>query len=110
MKISVIATCRVAGFHNWDKAPTQHAYLKDRHRHEFVVYAVRDVSHRDRETEINQFKQDIETWLVENYGSPCEFGGMSCESIAEMISNQFGLSKCVVLEDGLCGAVYEEVR
>lgn len=108
MGASVIVTCRVVGFHNWESAPGCYRYLQDRHRHEFVIYAIREVTHNDREVEINQFKQEIEWHLHRKYGDPCEFGGMSCEDIAEGLSKRFTLSKCVVLEDGLAGAIYEE--
>lgn len=108
MNMSVITQCRVIGFHYWESAPPRFQYLSKEHRHEFVVWAVADVDHNDRDIEINQLRESIEEWLHKEYGNPCEFGGMSCEDIAETISKRFNLSKCVVLEDGLAGAIYEE--
>lgn len=106
--ISVITKCSVIGFHNWNNAPIKYEYLKHKHRHEFVIWAEKEVSHNDRDIEINQLREDIERWIYEEYGNPCQFKGMSCEDIAETLSKQFRLKKCTVLEDGLCGAIFEE--
>lgn len=106
--MEVYVTCRVIGFHCWSNAPVQFDYLKPLHRHEFVIYAKKKVNHNDRDIEINQLKQDIEFWLHEQFGNPCEFGSRSCENIASLLATVFGLSECTVLEDGLCGAVFKE--
>lgn len=106
--MEVVTVCRVVGFHRWESAPPRFQYLRDRHRHEFVIWAQKKVDHNDRDVEINQLRESIEGWLHKDYGNPCEFGGMSCEDIAELAAKGFGLSKCMVLEDGLAGAIYKE--
>lgn len=108
MSMSIIVTCRVVGFHKWANAPKQFEYLRPRHRHEFVIQAEKKVCHNNRDVEINHLKWLIEEYLHTYYSNPCEFGGMSCEDIAEDLGKEFYLSKCMVLEDGLCGAIYEE--
>lgn len=105
--IEVIAACRAVGFHNWAGAPDKYAYLRDRHRHEFAIECRMEVEDADREVECNDLKESVEGYLREQFGSPCEFGGMSCEHIAQDLVMAFGLSGCKVLEDGLNGA---EVR
>lgn len=94
----------IVGFHKWEAAPPTYSYLANRHRHMFAVGAYRPVGHADREIEINRLQADMESFLHERFGAPCEFGGMSCESIARMLADQFDLSECVVLEDGMNGA------
>lgn len=105
MRLEVIAKCRAVGFHRWADAPDEFGYLRDRHRHEFTVECRADVSGPDREIEVNDLKQRVETYLHDRYGEPCEFGGMACEHIAAELLEAFGLSSCEVLEDGLNGAI-----
>lgn len=105
MRLEVVARSRVVGFHRWPEAPDKFAYLRDRHRHEFVIDARAYVGSPDREIEVNDLKQRMEAYLFEQYGSPCEFGNMACEHIAAQLIDVFGLSSCQVLEDGLNGAV-----
>lgn len=106
--MEIITVCRVIGFHCWESAPPHFKYLSDRHRHEFDIWVLKRVDHNDRDVEINQLRYVIEEWLHKEYGDPCEFGGMSCEDIAETTAKRFNLSRCVVLEDGLAGAIYTE--
>lgn len=104
-KLEVIAGCRVVGFHRWEGAAGRFEYLASRHRHEFVITCCKPVGGADREIEVNDLKEDVEQYLIDAYGWPCEFGGMSCEQIALELCEKFELSECRVLEDGLCGAV-----
>lgn len=97
----------MVGFHCWESAPACFKYLSKDHRHEFLIWAVAEVDHNDRDIEINQLRESIEEWLHRKYGNPCKFGGMSCEDIAQTLAKRYDLSKCVVLEDGLAGALYE---
>lgn len=105
--MEVIATCRAVGFHAWGGAPDEFEYLRDVHRHEFVIECRVAVNDPNREVECNKLKQDVEAYLHDQFGDPCEFGGMSCEHIAQDLVLAFNLSACKVLEDGLNGA---EVR
>ncbi len=104
-KLEVMATCRLVGFHRWEGASGRYGYLGDRHRHEFVIACHKRVDGPDREVEVNDLKEDVEQHLIDAYGWPCEFGGMSCEQIALELCEKFDLSECRVLEDGLCGAI-----
>lgn len=95
----------IEGFHYWDDAPEQVCFLSDRHRHIFEIYCQFEVSHEDREIEIILMQHEIEKYLYENYRKPCEFGGMSCESIAKEIKQRFNAYEVKVLEDGAGGAI-----
>ena len=47
----------------------------------------------------------IEKTLHDWYGTPCEFDGLSCESIANNLLLEFeDMEECTVLEDGYGGA------
>lgn len=101
----VITYNTVEGFHAWPDAPEACGYLRSRHRHIFVIRTWFNVSHNDREVEINLTGQAIEKAIKDEFGSPCEFGSMSCESIGEFVLSSFpGASRCEVLEDGYGGA------
>lgn len=96
---------QVEGFHFYPNAPAFCGYLSSRHRHVFVIRCGFTVCHNEREIEINRQQRDIEDYLVSKYGMPCEFGGMSCESIAEDLLERFQNAEYVeVLEDGYGGA------
>lgn len=101
----VVASVDIPGYHMWRSAPQEFSYLASRHRHTWVIRAHKSVSDPDREIECNKLADDIHRHLVETYGFPCEFGGMSCESIGDELMSKFGLSMCEVLEDGRNGAV-----
>lgn len=107
MRLTVIATARVVGFHRWPDATGEYAYLAERHRHEWVIRCELAVSHTAREVEVNDLKRQVEAYLLGRYGNPCEFDGMSCEDIATELAGAFGLSCCEVLEDGFNGAKAE---
>ena len=94
----------IEGFHHWDGATGKFAYLAQRHRHLFVIRTSIPVSNGNREVEINEKQAEIEKYLNQKYGKPCEFNGMSCEHIAEDLMNYFQLQECQVLEDGYGGA------
>lgn len=94
----------IVGFHNYPDAPDFCEYLCARHRHVFVIRCSFKVVHNEREIEINKQQQLIEGYLHKYYGTPCEFGGMSCESIAEVIMADLGANDVQVLEDGYGGA------
>ena len=105
MKRLIVTYNQIEGFHRYPDAPDFCAYLKERHRHLFVIRCSFIVTHNEREIEINQRQRDIESFLQTNYGKPCEFGGMSCESIAEILLMEFPcIDSVTVLEDGYGGA------
>ncbi|MDD6128227.1 MAG: hypothetical protein PUB60_08775 [Veillonellaceae bacterium] len=96
------------GFHKWSKAPTDIAFLRDRHRHIFEIRCKFKVDHADRALEIIQTQHLIESFLTERFGRPCEFGERSCEAIAELLSRTFDACEVSVLEDGFGGGLYTE--
>ncbi len=100
----VICAIQVEGFHCWPGAPADLSFLKARHRHVFHIRIIFKVSHGDREIEIIKQQSEIERWLCNKFGAPCEFGSMSCEDIAEELLLRFGAASCEVLEDGYGGA------
>lgn len=105
MNIAVIVTLAVEGFHNWAECPLEEvAFLRDKHRHVFNVRAEKVVTHADRQVEIILLKRQMTEWLSATYGTPCQFGGRSCEQIAEHLLVAFALSSCEVLEDNENGA------
>lgn len=105
MKRQVITHNEVPGFHRYPNAPKFCAYLSQRHRHIFNIRCYFNVSHNEREIEINTAQLDIEKHLKERFGYPCEFGDMSCESICEYLLNSYReLDRVEVTEDGYGGA------
>lgn len=95
----------VEGFHRWEQAPKEVAFLRDTHRHTFEIYCQFEVSHEEREIEIFLKQWEIEQYLNDKYGKPCKFGGMSCESIARELKEKFNAYEVKVLEDGAGGAI-----
>lgn len=112
MKRYVVCAVDVEGFHCWPGAPDGLDYLRSRHRHIFQIRIEFEVSHWDREIEINQRQSDVKHFLLVRYAEyyrkreegACEFGTMSCEQIAEELLEEFGAASCQVLEDGYGGA------
>lgn len=105
MKREVLTHIQVEGFHQYPCAPSFCDYLGNKHRHIFVIKCRFPVSHNDREIEINDMQHQIFNFLLDNFGLPCEFGTLSCESIANYLLNHFpAMSYCEVLEDNYGGA------
>lgn len=105
MKREIHTYNEIVGFHKYDNAPDFCSYLRERHRHVFVISCTAEVSHNQREIEFNQLQLEIEKKLHDKFGNPCEFGNMSCESIAEMLLTEFCmLNNVKVLEDNYGGA------
>ena len=82
VKTTVVASFEIEGFHSYPAAPSAVGFLSARHRHCFTVRVGYSVDHNDREREIFICRDELRSYLVEAYGSPCEFGEMSCEMIA----------------------------
>lgn len=83
MKSQVIIQFEVEGFHHYPEAPSEVSFLSSSHRHTFVVRAGCKVSHLNRQKEIFILRDELKQTLIDMYGSPCQFGSMSCEMIAE---------------------------
>lgn len=95
----------IEGFHYYPNAPKICEYLSNNHRHMFVIRCKFEVSHNEREIEINTMQNEIQLALWEEFNAPCQFGDMSCESIAEWLLLHFNnMCYVKVLEDGYGGA------
>lgn len=105
MKREVITHNEIEGFHYYPDAPDFCAYLGNKHRHVFVVRCHFEVSHNEREIEIIDRQREIAERVARQFGSPADFGGFSCEDIAEWLMVEFeDMVYCKVLEDGYGGA------
>lgn len=109
MNYYVLTHNEIIGCHCWESAPEKFAYLRDAHRHVFVIRCKFLVSHTDREIEINEMQDIIEAHFKKAFErraglSGLYFGTMSCEDIARYCIEQFGCEECEVLEDGFGGA------
>lgn len=102
---SVISTVIVEGFHQWSGHKHGSGFLAKRHRHLFKVYLELRVNHDDRDIEFIEAGQLVRKQLAEKYGTPCEFGEMSCEMIAKFVIQQNeNVVSCEVWEDDENGA------
>lgn len=94
----------VEGFHNFPNAVAKFGenvdFLQARHRHNFNITLEVKVIHNDRDQEFILLKRNVKSYIKRRYGSPAEFGSMSCESIAEELMIQFKASMVMVDEDG----------
>ena len=84
---SIIAKTSYEGTHCWPEAPEEVAYLRNIHRHIFVVRATIEVFHDDREIEFIMVKHKIDTYLRQHFDE-CgvwQMGRTSCEQVAEDI-------------------------
>lgn len=111
MKRQIVTYNAIEGFHCWPNAETDCRYLSFRHRHIFVIHCWFNVTHNERQIEIIKQQHEIENYLRDLFpnqqgdGNCCDFGGNSCESIAEIILNKFTeAEKVEVLEDGYGGS------
>ena len=100
MQLLVVVPLQVEGFHHWEAAPPEVSFLASPHRHIFHLKCKRGVSHADRDVEIILLKRRILEYMQSRWGTPCIFGGMSCEMIATELLTEFRLASCEVLEDG----------
>ena len=92
-KRTVFAVIRVVGFHAWEGAPPRVGYLSSSHRHVFTIRAEYVVSHGDRDVEFHiaqGWLRDAVSTVWSHNGDGYQFGGMSCEDIAERLCH--GLS------------------
>lgn len=95
--------------HCWPDAPDEVAFLRNPHRHVFMVTVEMEVFHNDREVEFIMLKRKIDQFISEDLG--LKNLTKSCESIAERIGhylrNEYGFDRDLnvsVFEDGENGA------
>jgi hypothetical protein len=106
MRQFVVVTLQFEGLHYWPNAPTEVRFLRSPHRHVFHIKCWKEVTHGDREIEIITLKHDVGRGLQSLYPE----GNMmtvSCEQLAALLINGYGLHACEVLEDGENGAYVE---
>jgi hypothetical protein len=110
---TVFCTFQVPGFHNWEGAPDEFAYLRSVHRHMFHVCVSTKVLHNDRDIEFIWMKA-VATSEFSSLGTKSilgiEFGGKSCEMLAtelmQKLHNEehWDVVSISVSEDGENGA------
>ena len=105
----VVCKVSIPGFHRWPDAYDAVDFLRNRHRHVFVIEVGFAVTENDREVEIIDTQNKITNFLFKKYGNEtgceCEFDSMACEDIACDIINNLGASWAKVTEDGFGGAL-----
>ena len=102
MQMTVYITTQFPMFHRWAKAPEDVSVLREWHRHIFHVKAWKEVTHDDRDIEFITLKTHINGYIARTFYNRRHH--FSCEMIAEMLINEFGLCRCDVSEDGENGA------
>tara|TARA_R110001606_G_scaffold399171_1_gene581291 strand:- start:18045 stop:18419 length:375 start_codon:yes stop_codon:yes gene_type:complete len=95
---------KVEGFHAFAKAKEMFgeevAFLAVRHRHNFGIEMEIVVEHNDRDREFILVQRELKEYVAAKYGTPAEFGNMSCEAIAEELMYMFDCVTVKVDEDG----------
>lgn len=94
----------VEGFHAFAKAVEMFGeeidFLALRHRHNFGIEMELVVEHNDRDREFILVQREVKEYIANKYGTPAEFGNMSCEAIAEELMFMFDAVMVKVDEDG----------
>lgn len=107
MKREIIIKFDIEGFHKYENAPEQVAFLRDLHRHTFKVKCGIKVNHNERDKELFMVRDEITEYINQVYGSPANFDNMSVESIAQEIlefAQEDGMMWVEVWEEDTGGA------
>lgn len=106
--IFVTSSIKIIGFHYWKDAPDHLSFLCAKHRHVFKITATAEVSHSDREKEFFEFADTLKSILSDlgvNEKLGFNFGGLSCEHIAQYVIDRLPyVCSCSVFEDGENGS------
>lgn len=97
------------GLHYWKDAPTEVAFLRNKHRHLFhiVVYIQQNQS-VDRDVEYIQFKHFLETLkIINDERDSCEAIATNLKELIEDYFNNTRKVKVEVTEDNENGALVE---
>lgn len=110
-KMTLWVTTQFVGFHKWDNAPDEVAYLRGRHRHTFNVRVGIDVTAgNDRELEFHMIKSRVNAIIDERLSALDDVGSceMICKQIVAGLIDVYGNRTFVVEtdEDGECGAIF----
>ena len=102
-KLAIVVRFSFEGIHSWPTCPPDHpaAFLVHPHRHLFFIEATKAVNHAERDIEILDFRNRMLTFCEHEFCGPHT---MSCETMATILLEHFGLSMCRVLEDNENGA------
>ena len=113
-KLSINVVNQFDALHKFKDAPEQVYYLKNIHRHTFIINSKIEVFHEDRELEFYMVKDYIKTLLdnIETLGD-----NKSCENICSYVltnlKQKYGSNRdyCISCsEDGLNMAILEEEK
>ena len=106
----ITVTADFVAQHRWQACPfDEFAFLRDWHRHKFLVYLTVPVSHGDRQLEFFDVQSKLKKILDLYYGRKFEW---SCETFAEqiilnMLERGVPVISCTVSEDGENSATVE---
>lgn len=104
MKIEIIVTTSFEGFHCWPDAPQEVGFLRNEHRHVFVVKSTFLVAHQDRSLEFFVVRRQIDEQICA-IKTDMPVGTWSCEMWAIELLNRFpSMNACEVWEDDENGA------
>lgn len=94
MQCTISSTFQVAGLHCWPNAHERRAYLRNLHRHQFVVSVQAEVHHNERDIEFHDLMEEAEK-IFRTFGSEyhpdsllVNFGSQSCETLAQRLIKQ----------------------
>ena len=84
---SIYTKFSIEGFHQWKDVPKHSSedYLQHRHRHMFYFKCSVEALDDDREIEFIALRRKIKGFIINNFGIPAEFKGMSCEMIGKLV-------------------------
>jgi hypothetical protein len=112
---TVWVTYTLSGFHHWEQAPEEVAYLRSSHRHLFGFRVEVEVSHSEREVEYHQLQKEA-IGLSYPILAEAESSGSSCETMASQLYTRlekagYSVYSVAVDEDGECGStIYAQDR
>ena len=110
MIITISVTVRVEGLHHWIMAPARRYYLRNAHRHQFLLTATMKVGHEHREIEFHNAMDEVRKALRIIYplqvDTEChDFGDHSCETIGiNLLHFCPWIDRIEISEDGECAA------
>ena len=107
---TILVRAMLTAMHHWPGAPDSRAYLRDSHRHNFLVTVGVGVNESDRELEMHDLQEKLmgilESIPQMDDSGQLDFGSMSCEQIGDEILKRMPEAiNAQVNEDELHGAV-----
>lgn len=111
-KTSIVMRFTIPGFHYWQQAKGNYAYLAKPHRHLFSFELKKTVTHSDRDIEFIEYAARVKQYIIAHYETgflpgTVYFNGLSCEAIAQELVEKFELQSASVFEDNENGAIVE---